>query len=96
MMMIYQPISVQIGNTIAEVEKKMIINALAYHRGSRKHTALSVGISERTLYNKMVEYGLEVGTGIYHEEQPVLLQEQQKVQEMLPVQANKGKNGRTG
>jgi len=45
--------------SISEVEKEMIIKALERHNGKRKLAAADLGISERTLYRKIKEYGLE-------------------------------------
>ena len=42
-----------------EVEKEMIRKALERHHGRRKHAAEDLKISERTLYRKIKEYGLE-------------------------------------
>lgn len=43
----------------AEPEKSAIIRALENNDGRRKATAAELGISERTLYRKIREYGLE-------------------------------------
>jgi transcriptional regulator with PAS, ATPase and Fis domain len=40
-------------------EKELIIKALEKHKGKRKYAALELGISERTLYRKIKEYGLD-------------------------------------
>ena len=45
--------------SLAEVEKEMIIKALERHGGKRRNAALDLKISERTLYRKIKEYGLE-------------------------------------
>ena len=45
--------------SLEEVEKKMISLALERHGGRRKQTAEELKISERTLYRKIKEYGLE-------------------------------------
>lgn len=45
--------------SLEEVEKEMIRKALERHRGKRKFAAQELGISERTLYRKINEYGLE-------------------------------------
>ncbi len=44
--------------SISEVEKDMISKALERHNGKRKLAANDLGISERTLYRKIKEYGL--------------------------------------
>ena len=41
-------------------EKEMIIKALEAHRGKRKDAAKALGISERTLYRKLNEYGIDL------------------------------------
>jgi transcriptional regulator of acetoin/glycerol metabolism len=45
--------------SLEEVEKEMIRKALERHKGKRKFAAQELGISERTLYRKINEYGLE-------------------------------------
>ena len=44
---------------IAEKEKELISKALKKYRNKRKDAAADLGISERTLYRKIKEYGLE-------------------------------------
>jgi transcriptional regulator with PAS, ATPase and Fis domain len=41
------------------VEKEMIRKALEKHNGRRKYAAAELKISERTLYRKIKEYGLD-------------------------------------
>ncbi|GHU69771.1 sigma-54-dependent Fis family transcriptional regulator [Bacteroidia bacterium] len=45
--------------SLEEVEKELIIQALARHKGKRRNAAQDLKISERTLYRKIKEYGLE-------------------------------------
>ena len=45
--------------SLEEKEKEMITKALDKHRGKRKYAANELGISERTLYRKIKEYGLK-------------------------------------
>jgi transcriptional regulator with PAS, ATPase and Fis domain len=40
------------------IEKEAIHNALAANGGNRRKTAKQLGISERTLYRRLKEYGL--------------------------------------
>ncbi len=42
-----------------DIEKEMIKKALIKHHGKRKNAAQDLNISERTLYRKIKEYGLE-------------------------------------
>ena len=54
--------SVQEGDdsmALDEVERKMIINALDKFHGNRRLAAKALRISERTLYRKIKEYGLQ-------------------------------------
>jgi DNA-binding NtrC family response regulator len=44
---------------IIDKEKELIIKALKKHRGKRKDAAMDLGISERTLYRKLKEYGID-------------------------------------
>ena len=46
-------------NTLDAKEKRAIIAALKKHEGSRKKTADELGISERTLYRRIKDYGLD-------------------------------------
>ena len=45
--------------SLDEVEKEMIRKALGRHHGKRKSAAQDLNISERTLYRKIKEYGLD-------------------------------------
>jgi transcriptional regulator with GAF, ATPase, and Fis domain len=53
-----QPIEVEESLSLAEKEKELIKKALVKHRGRRKNAARDLGISERTLYRKIKEYGI--------------------------------------
>jgi two-component system response regulator AtoC len=48
---------VRIGSSIAEVEKQLILATLAHCGGIRERTADVLGISLKTLYNRLREYG---------------------------------------
>lgn len=45
--------------SMQEAEENMIKMALAHNNGKRKYAAKELGISERTLYRKIKEYGLD-------------------------------------
>jgi len=45
--------------SLLDIEKEMIKKALEKHHGKRKNAAQDLDISERTLYRKIKEYGLE-------------------------------------
>jgi two-component system response regulator FlrC len=44
------------GTTLEDIERDVIIEALTYHHGNRTHTAKALGISIRTLRNKISDY----------------------------------------
>jgi two-component system response regulator FlrC len=46
------------GKTLDEIERTVILEALQYHKGNRTHTAKALGISIRTLRNKLADYRL--------------------------------------
>jgi len=45
-----------VGHTIEEIERELILDTLAYHCGNRSRAASVLGISIRTLRNKINEY----------------------------------------
>ena len=45
-----------VGHTIADMERHLILDTLAHCRGNRTHAARILGISIRTLRNKLNEY----------------------------------------
>ncbi len=51
-------VEVEESFSLSDKEKEFIQKALTKHKGRRKHAAKELGISERTLYRKMNEYGL--------------------------------------
>ncbi len=44
------------GSTLDQIERNVILEALKHHDGNRTHTAKALGISIRTLRNKLAEY----------------------------------------
>jgi DNA-binding NtrC family response regulator len=46
-----------VGKTVAEVEQDLILQTLDHCLGNRTHAANILGISIRTLRNKLKEYG---------------------------------------
>ncbi|MEO8150119.1 MAG: sigma-54 dependent transcriptional regulator [Bacteroidia bacterium] len=56
---IYQHEEVEESLSIMDKEKELIQKALQKHRNRRKNAAKELGISERTLYRKIDEYGLK-------------------------------------
>ena len=55
--------SALVGQTVAEVEQLLIIDTLSHCLGNRTHAANILGISIRTLRNKLKEYG-EAGVSV--------------------------------
>ena len=53
-----QPIEVEESLSLFEQEKRLIEKSLLKHKGKRKNAAAELGISERTLYRKLKEFGL--------------------------------------
>ncbi|MDA8407105.1 MAG: sigma-54 dependent transcriptional regulator [Deltaproteobacteria bacterium] len=47
------------GATIREVEKELILVTLAHNDGNRTRSAAELGITRRTLQNKLKEYGID-------------------------------------
>jgi two-component system C4-dicarboxylate transport response regulator DctD len=43
--------------TLAEAQRKLIMAAMKRHNGNRTAVAAELGISRRTLYNRLAEYG---------------------------------------
>jgi two-component system response regulator FlrC len=48
--------TIQIGQTVADVERHLILDTLDYCQGNRTHAAKILGISIRTLRNKLNDY----------------------------------------
>lgn len=55
-MLMWQP-----GMTLEDVEKRVIEQALRYYSGNKTQTAVGLGISVKTLYNKLHQYGVSDG-----------------------------------
>ena len=52
-------VRIEMGASLADAEKLLILATLAQCGGVRKHTAEQLGISLKTLYNRLDEYGLQ-------------------------------------
>jgi two-component system response regulator FlrC len=48
-----------VGRTVAEVERELILETLKHCRGNRTHAATILGISIRTLRNKLNDYAAD-------------------------------------
>ena len=51
-------IEVEESLSLFDQEKRLIEKSLLKHKGKRKNAAAELGISERTLYRKLKEFGL--------------------------------------
>ncbi len=52
-------LSVRIGTTLSEVERSLIFATLAHFDGHKERTAAALGVSLKTLYNRLKEYGAD-------------------------------------
>lgn len=48
----------ELEKTMEEIEREQIVKALAHNNGNRKKAADELGMTERTLYRRLKEYGL--------------------------------------
>jgi DNA-binding NtrC family response regulator len=51
-------IRITVGTPMTHVEKEVILRTLAAHGGNKTATACALGISRRSIYNKLAEYGI--------------------------------------
>jgi two-component system NtrC family response regulator/two-component system response regulator HydG/two-component system response regulator AtoC len=54
-----ESIRIPIGSTMREAERELILRTLEARKGNKKTTAQVLGISRRSLYNKLAEYGFD-------------------------------------
>ena len=52
-------VPVRVGDTMADVERRMLQRTLEFARGNKKKAAEMLELSLKTIYNKVKEYGLE-------------------------------------
>jgi two-component system, NtrC family, response regulator AtoC len=52
-------LSVPIGTTLAEMERSLIFATLEHFEGNKERTAAALGVSLKTLYNRLKDYGGE-------------------------------------
>jgi DNA-binding NtrC family response regulator len=52
-------LSIRIGTTLADVERELIFATLEHFEGHKERTAAALGVSLKTLYNRLKEYGGE-------------------------------------
>jgi two-component system, NtrC family, response regulator HydG len=51
-------IKMPLGSSLEAVEKEMILRTIEFTRGNKTHAAETLGVSVRTLYNKLDQYRL--------------------------------------
>ena len=56
-----QSVTVQVGTTVEEMERQLILATLESVKGHKEKAAEMLGISAKTLYNRLREYGGEAG-----------------------------------
>ncbi|MGE5713514.1 MAG: helix-turn-helix domain-containing protein, partial [Betaproteobacteria bacterium] len=49
-------LQIEIGTPLAEVERKVILATLKHYAGQKEQTAAALGISLKTLYNRLKDY----------------------------------------
>ncbi len=52
-------VRIAVGTTLADAEKALILATLEHFQNHRERTAVALGISSKTLYNRLKDYGLE-------------------------------------
>jgi DNA-binding NtrC family response regulator len=52
-------VRIAVGDSLADVERRLILKTLRFARGNKKKTAELLKLSLKTIYNKIKEYGLE-------------------------------------
>jgi two-component system, NtrC family, response regulator AtoC len=52
-------VRIAVGDSLADVERRLILKTLEFARGNKRKTAELLKLSLKTIYNKIKEYGLE-------------------------------------
>jgi DNA-binding NtrC family response regulator len=52
-------VRIAVGDSLADVERRLILKTLSFARGNKRKTAELLKLSLKTIYNKIKEYGLE-------------------------------------
>ena len=52
-------VSIPIGSTMAQAERQLILATFAHFKQQRERTASALGISLKTLYNRLRDYATE-------------------------------------
>ncbi len=51
------PLELRVGTSVAEVERALILATLDELKGNKRDAARTLGLSLKTLYNRLKEYG---------------------------------------
>ncbi|MDJ0973984.1 MAG: sigma-54 dependent transcriptional regulator [Planctomycetota bacterium] len=54
-------VRVPVGSSLAETERQLILKTLAFCDGNKRKTARVLGVSVKTIYNRLSEYGMSTG-----------------------------------
>ncbi len=54
-------VRVPLGSTVADAEREMILATIDHCGGNKRKAAEVLGISVKTVYNKLAEYGMNDG-----------------------------------
>jgi two-component system response regulator AtoC len=52
-------LQVNVGTSLAEIERRVILATLAHYGQQKERTAAALGVSLKTLYNRLKEYGVQ-------------------------------------
>jgi len=52
-------VGVKLGDSFAEAERKLLTATLGHVQGNKRRAAELLGVSLKTIYNKLKEFGLE-------------------------------------
>jgi len=53
-------LSISVGTSIAEAERALILATLEHYEGQKERTAAVLGVSLKTLYNRLKEYSVDL------------------------------------
>jgi len=56
-------LKMQLGSSLEAVEKEAILRTIELWRGNKTRAAATLGVSVKTLYNKLAQYGLDLSKG---------------------------------
>jgi DNA-binding NtrC family response regulator len=54
-------VKMRLGSTLEEMEKELILRTIEFANGNKTRAAQVLGVSAKTLYNKLERYGSQGG-----------------------------------